>query len=452
MNLAKLKKKIKEIIKEQISSDYLHTWSSCDSKDMPGFQSQMWNGQTKTFNQNPHPVYGGVGYQADLIPGLQATDDTSDYSNFMNGGSFTIEALINNNHVIYNTWQNPSSGQVIKMQTCPPTAPHCTLKCMKYEGTVSAKALYNNKIPGIPNTINSTDFSFYPIPPIYTWQGAANLGIAGMEPGVLGTYDSCDECIGYEPEYRGYNCRSGIEGSSCEPCNEGDCEFDSFEECELSRKKNGGCEGTLHTFPQQGLTSLSKDKMVDPVKDKMVDPVKARMQKLAGIKEQEEIEPIGGPTTSPNEFAYYDFKSWAYEFGTKELFREKKFKVGEIEYTLEEATEMGAGIMFSVLTQIWTLWTEETDNDQFGRIKDENVNDFGKALYNMMKKDGKGFFFKGDERGAKIGDDAEYLKQTYGVEMNENIKHSTKYKSYERRMKNKKTIIKLLENVTKKRN
>ena len=77
--------------------------------------------------------------------------------------------------------------------------------------------------------------------------------------------------------------------------------------------------------------------------------------------------------------------------------------------------------MFFVLTQIWTLWTEETDNDQFGRIKDENINDFGKALYKMMKEDGKGFFFKGDERGAKVGDDAEYLKQRYGVEMNENI-------------------------------
>ncbi len=137
------------------------------------------------------------------------------------------------------------------------------------------------------------------------------------------------------------------------------------------------------------------------------------------IKEQEDIEPIGGPTVSPNEFAYFDFKSWAYDVGTKELFREKKFLVGEIEYTLEEATEMGAGIMFSVLTQIWTLWTEETGNDQFGRITDENVNDFGKSLYNMMKKDGKGFFFKGEEMGAKVGDDADYLKQTYGVEMNE---------------------------------
>lgn len=138
------------------------------------------------------------------------------------------------------------------------------------------------------------------------------------------------------------------------------------------------------------------------------------------IKEQEEIEPIGGPTLSPNEFAYFDFKSWAYEVGTRELFREKKYMTSNgIEYTLEEATEMGAGPLFDVLTQIWTLWTEETDNDQFGRIKDENSQEFGKALYNMMKKDGKGFFFKGDEMGAKVGDDAEYLKQTYGVEMNE---------------------------------
>ena len=141
------------------------------------------------------------------------------------------------------------------------------------------------------------------------------------------------------------------------------------------------------------------------------------------IKEDEEyIEPIGGETKSPNEFAYYDFKSWAYEVGRKELFREKKFQVGEIEYTLEEATEMGAGIMFSVLTQIWTLWTKETDNDQFGRIKDDNVNDFGKALYNMMKKDN--FFFSKEERGVKVGmdqQDADYLKQTYGVEMNEKI-------------------------------
>ena len=90
-----------------------------------------------------------------------------------------------------------------------------------------------------------------------------------------------------------------------------------------------------------------------------------------------------------------------------------------IEYTLEEATEMGAGPMFDVLTQIWKLWSSETGDEQFGRIKDENVQEFGKALYNMMKEDGRGFFFKGDERGAKVGDDAEYLKQRFGVEMNE---------------------------------
>ena len=136
------------------------------------------------------------------------------------------------------------------------------------------------------------------------------------------------------------------------------------------------------------------------------------------LREQEEIEPIGGETKAPNEFAYFDFKKWAYEFGTKELFRVEKFKASNgIEYTLEEATEMGAGPMFDVLTQIWELWA--SDNEQFGRIKDENVQEFGKALYNMMKDDGRGFFFKGDEMGAKVGDDAEYLKQRFGVEMNE---------------------------------
>jgi len=97
------------------------------------------------------------------------------------------------------------------------------------------------------------------------------------------------------------------------------------------------------------------------------------------LREQEEIEPIGGEIKAPNEFAYFDFKSWAYEFGTKELFRVEKFKASNgIEYTLEEATEMGAGPMFDVLTQIWELWA--SDNEQFGRIKDENVQEFGKAL------------------------------------------------------------------------
>lgn len=140
------------------------------------------------------------------------------------------------------------------------------------------------------------------------------------------------------------------------------------------------------------------------------------------IKEQEEIEPIGGEIKAPNEFAYFDFKSWAYKFGTKELFRETKFlhPGSNIEYTLEEAMDMGAGIMFFILTEIWKLWTSETDNEQFGRIKTENVGDFGKALYKMMKDDD--FYFDKEERGAKSGmdrQDADYLKQTYGVEMNE---------------------------------
>ena len=46
--------------------------------------------------------------------------------------------------------------------------------------------------------------------------------------------------------------------------------------------------------------------------------------------------------------------------------------------------------------------------------------EFGKALYNTMKEDD--FFFDKEANGAKVGmdrQDADYLKQTYGVEMNE---------------------------------
>ena len=44
------------------------------------------------------------------------------------------------------------------------------------------------------------------------------------------------------------------------------------------------------------------------------------------LKEQEEVEPIGGETTTPNEFAYFDFKSWAYEVGRKEYLEKRNLK------------------------------------------------------------------------------------------------------------------------------
>jgi len=109
---------------------------------------------------------------------------------------------------------------------------------------------------------------------------------------------------------------------------------------------------------------------------------------------------------------YTEFKRWAIEYGTTKLFKEEKFKApSDIEYTLEEATDMGAGIMFFVLTEIWKMWSEENI---------ENTNEFGKELFFTMKKDD--FFFDKEAMGAETALDrqnADYLNQTYGVEMNE---------------------------------
>lgn len=112
---------------------------------------------------------------------------------------------------------------------------------------------------------------------------------------------------------------------------------------------------------------------------------------------------------------YVDFKRWAIEYGTTELFREKQWELpGEQEFTrsLEQTVEMEQpGQMFDILSRIWEMWNDESIEDK---------QEFGKALYNAMKEDD--FFFDKEARGAKVGmdrQDADYLRQTYGVEMNE---------------------------------
>ena len=112
---------------------------------------------------------------------------------------------------------------------------------------------------------------------------------------------------------------------------------------------------------------------------------------------------------------YVDFKRWAIEYGTTELFREKQWELpGEQEFTrsLEQTVEMEQpGQMFDILSRIWEMWNDESIEDK---------QEFGKALYNTMKEDD--FFFDKEANGAKVGmdrQDADYLKQTYGVEMNE---------------------------------
>ena len=59
--------------------------------------------------------------------------------------------------------------------------------------------------------------------------------------GVVGTYDSCNECGGEEPAPQGYMCRRSPAGDSCVPCPqdlyisfEDGCMFTSLEECEAA--------------------------------------------------------------------------------------------------------------------------------------------------------------------------------------------------------------------------
>ena len=121
---------------------------------------------------------------------------------------------------------------------------------------------------------------------------------------------------------------------------------------------------------------------------------------------------------------YVDFKRWAIEYGTTELFREHQWELpGDQEFTrsLEQTVEMEQpGQMFDILSRIWEMWNDESIEDK---------QEFGKALYNTMKEDD--FFFDKEANGAKVGmdrQDADYLRQTYGVEMNEqfNLKNMKK--------------------------
>lgn len=222
----KLTKLIKKIIKEQ--SDVLHKYSYCQSMP-PGYtQSNLTN---IILNQSPHAIYGGLGYQAGLIGPIEAPNQTN------NNNTFTADHLINNNNVIHNNWGSPSPGQVVKMQTCPPSNPNCTISCMKYEGTESTKMLYTSESD--PIISSPFDMSFGG-KRIYTFNAASNLGMPGFEFGAMGTYNSCDECAGIEP-----------------------------------------------TDPTDVLTP-NKAKVIKPTKDKMINPVKDRMQQLANIKPSED--------------------------------------------------------------------------------------------------------------------------------------------------------------------
>ena len=244
MKKSKLRKIIREIIKEQ-SSQVFHQYGRCPSGT-----------GTSILNQGQYGTLS-LGYKA-LLQGPQESPQPNI------NGSFTLEQVLNNNNVIHSVWGYPSPGQVVKFKTCPPSNLNCESTCMQYNGTVALKNVLNRGGSSLTTTDvlnNSTLTSMG----ISTFPGASNLGLAvftefdiapgtgqyaGFDPetnpigyGTLGTYNSCAECeaLPGEPD-----------------------------------------DDTI------GVLTPNKAKVIEPTKDKMINPVKDRMQKLANIKPAED--------------------------------------------------------------------------------------------------------------------------------------------------------------------
>ena len=85
--------------------------------------------------------------------------------------------------------------------------------------------------------------------------------------------------------------------------------------------------------------------------------------------------------SKPNEFAYLDFKKWAYP------------NRGEIKQKLQTAltkNQLTPGdAFFKELTKIWVVWDKEANKGAFSNINPTDIyqKDFGRALAVMMKDD-----------------------------------------------------------------
>jgi len=103
-----------------------------------------------------------------------------------------------------------------------------------------------------------------------------------------------------------------------------------------------------------------------------------RIQKLMPKKESvNEGRPMFQKT--PNEFAYVDFKKWAY--------KNRKSIKGILNKAVEDGRDPGTDI-FLALRQVWLAWANKNAKE-WSRIpnKGPQGKDFGRALAVMMKKD-----------------------------------------------------------------
>ena len=83
-------------------------------------------------------------------------------------------------------------------------------------------------------------------------------------------------------------------------------------------------------------------------------------------------EGVPMPMDTPNEFAYLDFKKWAYK------------KRGKIKKQMLSLKDDG-GKIFRAMELVWQTWAKSTNNKAYTNVK--NPSKFGRALVVMMWKD-----------------------------------------------------------------
>ena len=95
--------------------------------------------------------------------------------------------------------------------------------------------------------------------------------------------------------------------------------------------------------------------------------IKKLMPKKESIKEGRPI-----PQDTPNEFAYVDFKKWAYK------------KRSKIKKQMLSLNGDGSKI-FRAMELVWQTWAKTTNNKNYTSVK--NPSKFGRALVVMLVKD-----------------------------------------------------------------
>ena len=128
----------------------------------------------------------------------------------------------------------------------------------------------------------------------------------------------------------------------------------------------------LTRLVESELSKLS-EKEREILKDKLKKQKESFENKISEIVREEydsltEGKPM--PTDTPNEFAYSDFKKWAYK---------KRSKIKKQMASLGSQDRKERAIIF-----VWELW-DKKNKGAYSNIK--NIKKFGKVLYDMMKKD-----------------------------------------------------------------